>query len=286
VKTGEDIATALATRVPQVGGVEVPTNYQARAAAEFAERLGARRRGAGAPVRTVFVSDEDADKPPLAQLLSSGAGGGGGRGGQLRVKLYLSLLWVCARSPYDAVRPARAWAALLGLDDPAGRGVRRVQDTLKELADRRMVTLAEKPGRHTKVTLLSDRGDGGAYRPPSDVHSQLLQNGAPEQTLQAHRYFRVPSSLWTDGHIANLSGPGLAMLLALLSEQRGRAAGPVWFSPARAGARFGLAPSTRTKGLAELQRLDLIVTSTKVVSESGAFIDFTKRRHVHEIVGL
>lgn len=264
----------------------MPANIQAQAAAEFAERLGARRRTAGAPVRTVFVSDEDAEKPPLARLLSSGATGGGGRGGQLRVKLYLSLLWVCAKSPYDAVRPARAWAALLGLDDPTGRGVRRVQDTLKELADRQLVTLAEKPGHHTKVTLLSDRGDGSTYRPPSDEHNQLLQNGAPEQDLLAHRYFRVPSTLWTAGHITNLSGPGLAMLLALLSERRGRDTGPVWFSPARAKARFGLAPSTRTNGLAELQRLDLIATSTKVVSESGAFIDFTKRRHVHEVVGL
>lgn len=282
----EGAAAALATQVSGGGGLEVPSDYQMKAAGEFAERLGKRRREHGAPVRTVFVADEEVDKPPLAKLLSSGAGGGGGRGGQLRVKLYVSLLWVCAKAPYDAVRPAVAWAALLGLDDPAGRGVRRIQDTLKELEDRQMVALAEKPGHHTKVVLLNERGDGSAYRPPSDVHSQLASNGADDAALREHRYFRIPSSVWTGGHIADLSGPGIAMLLALLSEQRGRAAGPVWFSPSRATARFRFAPSTRSKGLGELQRLDLVETSTKVISESGAFIDFSKRRHVHEVVGL
>lgn len=282
----EGAVSALATPVVG-GGLEVPSDYQAKAAEEFAQRLGKRRREHGAPVRTLFVADDEgAGKPSLARLLSSGPSGGGGRGGQLRVKLYLSLLWVCAKEPYDAVRPAVAWAALLGLEDPAARGVRRIHDTLKELEDRKMVTLKEKPGHHTRVVLLDERGRGNAYRPPSDVHSQLASNGADEAVLREHRYFRVPSSLWTGGHIAHLSGPGIAMLVALLSEKRGRAAGPVWFSPSRATERFGFAPSTRSKGLGELQQLEIVETSTRVISESGAFIDFSKRRHVHEVVGL
>jgi hypothetical protein len=85
VKAAEGAGEAQATRslLP----------YQQVAAKEFADRLGARRRKAGAPVRTIFVSDERVERPPLARLLSGAEGGGGGRGGQLRAKLYLSLLW-------------------------------------------------------------------------------------------------------------------------------------------------------------------------------------------------
>src|SRR5690349_10721147 len=102
-----------------------PDNPDQRIAArEFADFLGANRRRAGAPVRTAFViAEEGRVRPPMAELLSSTTGsGGGGRGGQVRLKLYLSLLWVCAKAPYEAIRPARAWAALLGLEDIEGRG--------------------------------------------------------------------------------------------------------------------------------------------------------------------
>jgi len=98
VKAAEGAGEAQATRslLP----------YQQVAAKEFADRLGARRRKAGAPVRTIFVSDERVERPPLARLLSGAEGGGGGRGGQLRAKLYLSLLWICAKQPYDVARPS------------------------------------------------------------------------------------------------------------------------------------------------------------------------------------
>jgi hypothetical protein len=75
------------------------------------------------------------------------------------------------------------------------------------------------------------------------------------------------------------------MLLAILSEQRGSSDG-VWFSPSRASERFGFANSTRVEGLRHLRELGLIRTTVQTVSESGSFIDFARRRNVHEIVGL
>lgn len=292
VDNGEDTPTALATAdsvAPSdsaAGRLEDPqADVQQRAASDFAQRLGARRRDAGAPVRTVFVSDENVERPTLARLLSgTGPGGGGGRGGQLRVKLYLSLLWVCAKEPYDATFPARAWAALLGLPEPAGRGVRRVQQTLRELQDRRLVQLEDRGGLPSRVTPLSEKGDGTAFRPAPDAYNALQQHAAEESVLREHRYFRVPSALWTKGHIAQLKGPGLAMLLALLSERRGSPEADVWFSPARATARFGFAASTRVEGLAQLRELGLVRTTLRTVSESGTYIDFARRRNVHEVV--
>lgn len=259
--------------------------YQQLAAQEFADRLGVRRRKAGAPVRTIFVSDQRVERPPLARLLSGTERGGGGRGGQLRAKLYLSLLWICAKQPYDVARPARAWAALLGLPEHETRGVRRVHQAFKDLEERGFVTVEDRIGFPSRVTLLSDSGDRTPFRPAPDTYSQQQRLNASDDVLRLHQYFRVPSTLWTSGQIGHLKGPGLAMLLALLSEQRGSTAG-VWISPERARERFSLATSTRREGLDQLRALDLITTSAKVVSEQGAYIDWARLRNVHQVVGL
>lgn len=183
-------------------------------------------------------------------------------------------------------RPARARSALLDLPDPENHGVRRIQQTLRELQDRQLVRLKDRGGLPTRVFVLSEKGDGSDYRPAPDAHSVLQSKGVNDDVLREHRYFRVPSSLWTGGHIGRLRGPGLAMLLALLSERRGQSEPGVWFSPARATSRFGFAASTRTQGLAELRECGLLRTTTRTVSENGAYIDFARRRNVHEVVGL
>lgn len=295
----EDASAAQAT--PILSGVAVGTSTvgasltigrklspdQQLAAAEFAERLGVRRRTAGAPVRTIFVSDEQVERPALARLLSvEGGSGGGGRGGQLRAKLYVSLLWVCAKAPYDVARPARAWAALLGLPDIDTKGVRRVQQALRDLEDRKLIRLEDRGGLPSNAVVLSEKGDGSPYQPPSDVHSRLQANKASSDLLREHRYFRVPTTLWTNGYICELTGPGLAMLLALLSERRGQTDPGVWVSPSRASERFGFAASTRVDGLTNLRKIGLLRTTRKVVSESGSYIDFARRRSVHELINL
>lgn len=284
----EDAPAALATPDPlgdPAPELEPVPAYQQLAAKEFAERLGSRRRTAGAPVRTIFVSDEQVERPPLSSLLSSAESGGGGRGGQLRAKLYLSLLWVCAKEPYDVSRPARAWAALLGLPDHDDGGVRRIQQALRDLDQRRFISLEDRGGLPSRVVMRSEKGDGGPFVPAPDAYHSLSRD-APDAVTYEHRYFRVPSSLWTDGHIARLKGPSLGMLLALLSERRGQASPAVWFSPTRAKERFGFSTSTRREGLQHLRDLGLVVTKTKVVSEQGAYIDWARRRSVHEVVGL
>jgi hypothetical protein len=290
--TAEDAAEALATQVADDPGPDaalvdeqpVLGGTAATAATEFARRLGAKRRDAGAPVRNLFVAnDAPGVRPPLAQLLSSGPTGGGGRGGQLRVKMYLSLLWVCAKAPYAAVRPGRAWAALLGLEDPAGKGARRVQAAVRDLADRGMVSVEDRGGWASAITPLIEHGTGKPYSSPSETHNRLTQNRASPAVLALHRYFRLPSGLWTSGLIGELSGPGLAMLLVLRCEQQGRDGKAVWFSPDRAENRFGLAESTRRQGLAELRDRGLVTTTSQRLSESGDFIDVYRRRKVHTL---
>ncbi|WP_433233871.1 hypothetical protein ACQP2H_31860 (plasmid) [Micromonospora sp. CA-248260] len=250
-----------------------------RAAGDFARRIGKRRAAAGAPVRNVFVSALADEVPPLAALLR-----GGGRGGVVRLKLYLSLLWVCAAPPYQASYPARAWAALFGLPHYETKGVRRIQEATRDLVDHHFISVQDRGGKPSLLTLLDESGSGEIYIPPSDSYNNLAARKAPLEVLQRHRYFKIPSWIWTSGYMARLSGPGLAMLLVLHEEQRGQAGREVWFTPQLASDRFRLASSTRTAGIKELRDLGLVRTRKTVVSHDGSFINFHRRRNVHALV--
>lgn len=275
--TQEPADAALATPVSaDLAATAVALSRQA--AGEFAARLGTRRTDSGAPVRNQFVTSLSGELPGLASLLR-----GGGRGGQTRLKLYLSLLWVCTAKPYEATYPARAWAALLGLEDPDTKGARRIQEAVRDLAERKFITVQDRGGRPSVLRVLEESGSGAEYIPPSEAYNLLRQAKAAQDLLQRHAYFKVPSKLWTEGHIAKLSGPGLAMLLVLLCERRGTVGGQVWFTPDIAKERFKLAPVTRTAGLQELRDLGLVETHKAPVAQDGTFISFHRLRNVHTL---
>jgi hypothetical protein len=251
------------------------------AAAEFARKVGNRRRTSGAPVRKGFVSNAfyagEAATPPLAALLR-----GGGRGGQLRVKLYISLLWLCAAEPYEASLPARAWAALLGLTDHETRGVRRIHEAIRDLHERRLITVRDRGGMPSVLSLLDENATGEPYIPPSTAYSTLMRQGAEPARLRRHQYFRIPSSFWTQGYVSQLGGPGVAMLLVLLCEQS-RSGSGVWFTPEIARQRFALAHSTRSTGLEQLRELGLVTSKVAVTSEDGTYVTFQRRRNIHQL---
>ncbi|HVF74574.1 MAG TPA: hypothetical protein VM938_05955, partial [Acidimicrobiales bacterium] len=73
----------------------------------------------------------------------------GGRGGAVRLKLYLSFLWFAAAPPHDVTYPARAWASLLGLEDPEARGARRIIDAITWLDAHDFVVVEGRPRRAT-----------------------------------------------------------------------------------------------------------------------------------------
>lgn len=72
-------------------------------------------------------------------------------------------------------------------------------------------------------------------------------------------------------------------MLVLLAEQRGTPGEVVWFSPTRAQERFGLAPTTVTKGLREHKELGLLRSRRRVVSEQGTYIGFKRYRNAHTL---
>jgi hypothetical protein len=207
-------------------------------------------------VRRIETSDPP---PPLALLLR------GGQGGEVRLKLYLTMSLLAASPPYDIKPiPARAWAQALGLDDPERNGARRVNDAIDWLAKHNFLESHRRRGTPGSVRLLSQAGTGGLYTRP---------------TVKG-RYVTVPLGLWDQGWIARLSGAALALLIVLIDVQAGRPA-PGWVSPERARL-YDLSPDTWTKGVRELEAFDLVSVAKQ---PQGDTFDYRRMRNVYSVQG-
>lgn len=225
-----------------------------------ADSVAGRVSGRAAQVRRAFVVGSEGEPPPVARMLR------GGRGGSVRLKLYLSLLWFAANPPYDVTYPARAWAQLLDLPDPDVSGARRVTDALTWLKKESFIEVQPRPGLPSRVVLLEESGTGRPYVVPGAAW-RTLGPQASEDERQRNRYLQLPPELWTSGWLQILDGASIAMLLVILAESSSeRANARVWFSPAEALKRYGLSPSTRTKGLSQLSKAGLVTTEKASIS--------------------
>lgn len=254
-------------------GPRRPSAEALDAAASVAARVSER----SLQLRRSFVvaQAEAPGLPPLARLIR------GGRGGEVRLKVYLSLLWFAANPPYDVTYPARAWAQLLDLPDVEVGGARRVSEALAWLAREKFIQLQPRPGLPSRVVLLNELGDGKPYVVPGAVW-RTFDQVTTDLERQQQRYLRLPPALWTRGWLAILDAAALAMLLIVTAESQGDK-GPrrVWFSPQEAAARYALSPTTRTKGLSQLTKTG-IVTAEKIAAGRDAF-DLRRTRNAFRL---
>lgn len=199
-------------------------------------------------IRSAFISSDTQDTPPpMTQLLR------GGRGGEVKLKLLLSMLWVAAKEPYDVTLSARAWAELLGLEDADSKGSARVNAAVRRLGEQGFLRVERRPGMPNQVFLLEETGTGSAYTHPGSYWTPA------RRSKSSPKYTRIPTELWRNGWIAKLSGPGLAMLLILLERARGQNFSGLWFSSSVAQQRYGLSEVTRRRGIEDLERLNLVI---------------------------
>lgn len=228
-------------------------------AQQLMQRLVVRsQRSSGVPFAESFIRRADADDPapPLTRLIR------GGQGGEVRLKLYLTMSLLAVRAPYDIpAAPARSWAQALDLDDPDHNGARRVSDAIDWLAENKFLIAERRQGTPGPVRLLSQDGLGNPYTRPTP----------------AGRYVRLGLGLWHDGWIDRLSGTALALLIVLLDLQGGRAQ-PQWISPDPARRRYDLSPDTWTKGLKELKELELVTVTRRM---QGDFFDQRRMRNAY-----
>lgn len=217
------------------------------------------RRTSGVPLSRSFIRRNASSEtpPPLALLLR------GGQGGEVRLKLYLTISLLAVSPPYD-IRdpvPARSWASALGLDDPERNGARRIGDAINWLAKNKFLVTERRQGTPGSLRLLSQNLSGEAYTRP----------------IESGRYIRLPLGLWEHGWLIRLSGTGLAILIILLDMQGGRTQ-PQWISPRQAQQRYDLSPDTWTKGLKELTSLELVTVSRRA---QGDIFDYRRMRNAY-----
>lgn len=207
----------------------------------------------------------------MAQLLR------GGRGGQVRLKLLLALLWLGGGQDHEVNFPAHSFARLLDLEDPPGRGARRVNDALNWLHGHRLIKLTRNPGHPATVKLLDETGTGLPYAIPA----RALADPESGRASPANVYIKLPAAFWTRGWAATLSAPAIAMLLVLLVlERENNRSDDLWVSPGEAKRRFDLSEDTRSRGFKDLEACGLITVGRQPVH---ADFDWTRVRNVYTL---
>lgn len=241
------------------------------------KRLGG-RADMGAPVRDAFFLTQDREsgavRHPMAQLMSSRSGPGGGRGGQTRVALYLSSLWLGVAGDYSTQRPASFWAALLGLDDPGGLGSRVIRSTWAELEQRRFVALkrGERFGDVPVVRPLREDGSGEPYTRPTGTGDDTYRR-VPEKFFE----LLLPDP--------ELTGPGLVMYLAAVRTSLvGGRTDALTFPRAYVTRTFGIGESTRKAGLRNLVSMLVLDPERRTSDETGEFLSRRRLRTVYTLM--
>lgn len=256
---GPDVARAKRSRRGQRRDVSTESLLVARSAGTLMD--------AWAPVRRCFVRRDaagwdllpEADLPPMAQMLKT-------RSGEVRLKLYLTVLWLAAAPPY-AVRnkPAQAWARLFGLTEPDSLGSIRVRKAVDWLVQNNFLTATRGRGAAPTLGLKLERG-GAEYTRPT---------GSKEI---ADRYLQVPQQVWSGGWISVLSGPAMAALLIIIDDvwgtdgvrkvprvgrtgveyQEAQSFPAMWLAESQLKARYGLSWDTWSQGVKELAAWGLV----------------------------
>jgi hypothetical protein len=189
----------------------------------------------------------------------------GGRGGQVRLKLFLSYLWLQTDElGVPLAYPAQVWAQLLGLGRPDDAGARRIHEAQAWLERNHFISVEARPGHANRVTVLNESGTGEPYTAPGAAVSRKGEDRS------RHLYVQIPTALWTSGYMAMLTGAGLAMYLVLLDQygpgQLPTDPDPVWFSPKLFTERYALSDDTRAKGINDLRELGLITIRRQAIN--------------------
>ncbi|MGH3537538.1 MAG: hypothetical protein ACRDS0_27135 [Pseudonocardiaceae bacterium] len=209
------------------------------------------------PFGKPFLRTTEGDTPPLARLIQ------GGRGGEVRLKLYLTITMMATRRPHDLLKPPPPyrWARLLALTSPTGS--RRVSSNLRWLHTNKFIELTPRAGHLPLIRLLDPAGSGGPYVRPME---------------QGLRYISLPLELWSQGWILELSATALALLMVIRDVQQGK-------SLARYASRqdrdsYHLSPDTWTRASKELVCHELL--EIRRVPQGSEF-DYERMRNLFRV---
>lgn len=216
------------------------------------------KRTSGVQFPPAFLRDDThTTVPPLARMMR------GGQGGEVRVKLYLTMTMLAARPPHDIRSiPARTWAQVLALPDPEVNGARRITDALNWLQIEKLIKLDSHQGMPKDVTLLSPSGSGKGY------------------SWRGSWYISMPLGFWEREWIYRLSGTAVAFLLVLRDMRSGRRqTDPPWLTTTEK-ERYGFSEDTWTRATKELRKHKLLTVGRK---PQGKEFDYRRLRNTYWI---
>jgi hypothetical protein len=206
----------------------------------------------------------------------------GGRGGHVRLKLYLSYLWMQTHDQgVPLAYPAQVWAQLLDLARPDEAGARRIHEAQTWLERNGFITVQAQPGHANRVTVLNETGNKEPYTPPGAAARALRDHPSGLR----HLYVQIPETFWTSGYLALITGAGLALYLILLDQygpgQISDQPHPVWFSPKTFAQRYALSEDTRAKGINDLRDLGLVTVQRQPINPDD--FDLERLRNVYTL---
>lgn len=208
------------------------------AAVERLTAAAAKAKREKVPFPVAFLFGEDV--PTLALLIR------GGHGGEVRLKLYLTLTMMATKAPFDLKKPrtSQAWSKLLGF--PQETGKRRIADAFNWLEDQKLIARERQAAKPARIALLDPSG----------------RQGKPyEQPRQAGRYVNLPIEFWTKGWIVSLSATAIALLLVLLENQSGHKS--ALYVTRYKRERYHLSADTWTRATKELESHGLLSVERK-----------------------
>jgi len=236
----------------------ISTVSDSRATLDRIVQISKRKTGIQLPVSLIR---DPSGKTPLLRLFR------GGQGGEVRLKLYLTLLLLATKSPYKIKRsvPARVWAEAIGLRDPDGSGKRRVADALNWLDEKGFIQLERHAGEPPYIQLLNAES-GGIWKRPS------------------WPYVKLPLNFWSEYQIHDLSGRGIAVMLALLELTGGKERSRTQSISNTRSKEYGLSPETMLRGSNELELRGIIKTNFGVLGEKD--LDWRRRRKLYTVMDV
>lgn len=256
-----------------IRSARVPTKNENRSRRIALDIYGGATRRKNIPVRKAFIRD-DSGETPFQKLYV------GGKSGALVVKLYLLMIGRASKPPFEIIdTPASGWARALGLQDPRGKGARKIKNALKKLEELQFIELLSVPGKPSIIRLLSESGTGESYETPSRYFYEKQKVG------ESPVYFKISGKLLIEGEFQQLSGAGLAMLLVLAAEEAYKK--PVWFATEEFPKRYGISAATRAKGTKELLEHGLLRISKRYLDERGRSVSMRtqRKRNIYRLIG-
>lgn len=192
--------------------------------------------------------------------------GSGGNGGEVRLKLWLTLV-LQHSSQEDWIDLDRfiapSLAGVFGLDDERNNGATTVRRAYRWLADNNFIEIdgdrLKKSGR-VRVTTEAAQFLPETYMsvPRVAPEGQSQQPPYPEFPSYHDSYFRVPLEVWSNGWMGYLRASELMVLMILCKINENKKAKPIEVPARRRKERFGLSDAMWSQGARGLERRGIL----------------------------